>query len=936
MRSGLIDSLTMSLTLSTKEQYLAPRRIAKSLTTPCNCKATFTAECSEASDARLVAYQFHFRIGDIGAYRAAISESPRSEGSWRRKRKFDGSMGYTTLATIDSNRRYLCYTVSNFTRRSRELPVAQFSDTPDTRSYYLNTYWFSMDGKIRDRGNPTEGSLPTDHFKVCIITNVPKQSSVVRFKISDITNDGHYEVTRDTPNATHFANIPHEGDFRRYGQSLLSVLHAISGIVGTPPMFPSDFCNHVAKVDTRGAYIDGSIFKSPFFISNGNRCSSPIDHRHEVDMATLSSLQWTPGVPDRKGQRGKEYNAVKQRHLMSCREQSGKNRFVIFFLLKHDISIEGLKLSAYSDFLEARDGSSKLDVEDEGCRDQRKVQGLGKGRVDTLSCCAFVKLSSHQEALAAINSLHGSQTMPVKALDRGCTPWPDSRWPSSVNGRGARGWLVGITGSWWLEIGPCSRSNGCRACKHPSNDWPNRNLHNTWRSAARLLLSAALWREERPSVSVKPPNFLGLGSDQEFPVVIELSGASSSIVVKFADTDKERQIRRMQQMAGNMSILNPFFNHFGAYNAYAQQQAALMAAATAQGTYINPMTALAGQLPHTLNGMPNPVVPPTSGTGTGQPVNGALPSLPSPTMPNFNMAAQTPNGQPAGSDPGVYTNGIPQTYAGHALHLSIPAQGLANGEAALQHAAAYPGMQAYAGVAERTSNVYVLLSGRRRSTYLRKNSISLIALLVVCMQLWSHAYIHTPYTSYMIVCASTFRSILLLLWCYDVLRCPSKCTSCTYYIVVFKRLHVSSRACSLTNANGELFAVDRRRLQRQTYPAVYGQFPQAIPQPMTAVAPTQREGCSISGPEGCNLFIYHLPQEFGDGELMQMFLPFGNVISSKVFIDRATNQSKCFGFVSFDNPASAHAAIQAMNGFQIGMKRLKVQLKRPKDASRPY
>lgn len=26
------------------------------------------------------------------------------------------------------------------------------------------------------------------------------------------------------------------------------------------------------------------------------------------------------------------------------------------------------------------------------------------------------------------------------------------------------------------------------------------------------------------------------------------------------------------------------------------------------------------------------------------------------------------------------------------------------------------------------------------------------------------------------------------------------------------------------------------------YPAVYGQFPQAIPQPMTAVAPTQREG----------------------------------------------------------------------------------------------
>lgn len=42
------------------------------------------------------------------------------------------------------------------------------------------------------------------------------------------------------------------------------------------------------------------------------------------------------------------------------------------------------------------------------------------------------------------------------------------------------------------------------------------------------------------------------------------------------------------------------------------------------------------------------------------------------------------------------------------------------------------------------------------------------------------------------------------------------------------------------------------------------------------------------------------------------------------------------GFVSYDNPVSAQAAIQAMNGFQIGMKRLKVQLKRSKNDSKPY
>uniref|UniRef100_A0A8D9BAB4 CUGBP Elav-like family member 2 n=1 Tax=Cacopsylla melanoneura TaxID=428564 RepID=A0A8D9BAB4_9HEMI len=42
------------------------------------------------------------------------------------------------------------------------------------------------------------------------------------------------------------------------------------------------------------------------------------------------------------------------------------------------------------------------------------------------------------------------------------------------------------------------------------------------------------------------------------------------------------------------------------------------------------------------------------------------------------------------------------------------------------------------------------------------------------------------------------------------------------------------------------------------------------------------------------------------------------------------------GFVSYDNPLSAQAAISNMHGFQIGTKRLKVQLKRSKDTSRPY
>lgn len=93
-------------------------------------------------------------------------------------------------------------------------------------------------------------------------------------------------------------------------------------------------------------------------------------------------------------------------------------------------------------------------------------------------------------------------------------------------------------------------------------------------------------------------------------------------------------------------------------------------------------------------------------------------------------------------------------------------------------------------------------------------------------------------------------------------------------------------------------------------------------------------GKQIEGPEGSNLFIYHLPQEFGDLSLHSTFSSFGNILSCKVFIDKNTKLSKCFGFVSYDNALSALSAIQAMNGFQIGPKRLKVQLKKNKD--KPY
>lgn len=66
---------------------------------------------------------------------------------------------------------------------------------------------------------------------------------------------------------------------------------------------------------------------------------------------------------------------------------------------------------------------------------------------------------------------------------------------------------------------------------------------------------------------------------------------------------------------------------------------------------------------------------------------------------------------------------------------------------------------------------------------------------------------------------------------------------------------------------------------------------------------------------------------------MTLFCPFGNILSAKVYVDKKTDESKGFGFVSFEDGECASNAIIAMNGFQVGIKRLKVQHK--KIASEP-
>jgi len=102
-----------------------------------------------------------------------------------------------------------------------------------------------------------------------------------------------------------------------------------------------------------------------------------------------------------------------------------------------------------------------------------------------------------------------------------------------------------------------------------------------------------------------------------------------------------------------------------------------------------------------------------------------------------------------------------------------------------------------------------------------------------------------------------------------------------------------------------------------------------------ASQPVRRPQNEVRGPDGANLFVYNIPNYMDDLQLAALFQPFGTVISSSVFRDKVTTQSKGFGFVSYDNPDSAAAAINTMNGFPVDDRKLKVQIKDNKNKTRP-
>ena len=80
---------------------------------------------------------------------------------------------------------------------------------------------------------------------------------------------------------------------------------------------------------------------------------------------------------------------------------------------------------------------------------------------------------------------------------------------------------------------------------------------------------------------------------------------------------------------------------------------------------------------------------------------------------------------------------------------------------------------------------------------------------------------------------------------------------------------------------------------------------------------------------GNKLYVGNLPYSYRDDDLQQAFSQYGAVNSAKVMMERDTGRSKGFGFVEMGSAAEAQAAIEGMNGQQVGGRGLVVNEARP-------
>ena len=79
------------------------------------------------------------------------------------------------------------------------------------------------------------------------------------------------------------------------------------------------------------------------------------------------------------------------------------------------------------------------------------------------------------------------------------------------------------------------------------------------------------------------------------------------------------------------------------------------------------------------------------------------------------------------------------------------------------------------------------------------------------------------------------------------------------------------------------------------------------------------------------MYVGNLSFDVTQGQLQEMFAPYGTVQSAQLISDRDTGRSKGFGFVEMSSDQEAKAAIGGMNGQMVDGRALTVNEAKPKE-----
>ena len=85
-----------------------------------------------------------------------------------------------------------------------------------------------------------------------------------------------------------------------------------------------------------------------------------------------------------------------------------------------------------------------------------------------------------------------------------------------------------------------------------------------------------------------------------------------------------------------------------------------------------------------------------------------------------------------------------------------------------------------------------------------------------------------------------------------------------------------------------------------------------------------------------NLFVKNIAKDIDHAGLHDVFATFGEIMSCKIAIDRATGESKGYGFVHFSNPEDADTAIENLNGKCLNDKQIYVGKFIPRQIGRAH